>query len=322
VASATRLPRVLPTTRLGALMYESILVPLDGSPAGEQALPMATSIAERTGARLELAIVRADGAPPYLLRDTPPPDSPADRDRRIPLRDYIEAVASRLQQRVPEVTCRLLEGEIAPALIAHAGAGDATLIVMTTHGRGGISRAWLGSVAERIVREVAVPVLMRRPGESGLGIDFAPRRLLVPLDESAVSETVLPRAAALAEPFGAELVLLRVVEPLILRARIVTSPAVEVDEEDLQRQADRAEKYLGTLVDRLTSGGVRAVTRLAAHDQAARGILQAAGDVNADVIAMATHGYGGLRRVMLGSVADKVLRGAEIPLLLYRPPKV
>jgi nucleotide-binding universal stress UspA family protein len=302
-------------------MYESILVPLDGSPAGEQALPMALSLAERTGARLEVVIVRADGAPPYLLRDTPPPDSPADRDRRMSLSDYIETVASRLQQRAPEVKCRVLEGDIAPALIAHAGSGDATLIVMTTHGRGGISRAWLGSVAERIVREVAVPVLMRRPAD-GVASDFVPRRLLVPLDESAVSETILSRAAALAEPFGAELVLLRVVEPLILRARIVTSPAVEVDEEDLQRQADRAEKYLGTLVDRLTAAGVPAVTRLAAHEQAARGILQTAADVDADAIAMATHGYGGLRRVMLGSVADKVLRGSEIPLLLYRPPKL
>ncbi len=305
-------------------MYESILVPLDGSLASEQALPMALDVAERTGARLELVIVQQYGAPPYLLAETPPPDADADREQRTGLDAYIEEVAGRARMRVASVSASVLEGEIAETLIARAAETGASLIVMTTHGRGGVSRMWLGSVAEQIVREIAVPVLLRRPRDAAPAVTgpFTLRRLLVPLDESAVSESVVEPAAALASAFGAEIVLLRVVEPLIVRARIVTAPAVEVDEEDLARQAERAERYLDRVIDRLQAKKLSARQHLMAHHQPARAILDAARDTQADAIAMATRGYGGLRRLVIGSVADKVLRGAECPLMVYRPAKI
>lgn len=305
-------------------MYESILVPLDGSSASEEALPVALEVAERTGARLELVIVRQHGAPPYVLAEMPPPDAEADRERRIGLDAYIENVATRARARGSDASATVLEGEIAETLIARAGATNASLIVMTTHGRGGMSRLWLGSVAERIVREIAVPVLLRRPShsESAGAEPFTLRRLLVPLDESAVSESVVEPAAALASAFGAEIVLLRVVEPLIIRARIVTAPALEVDEEDLARQAKRAERYLDSVIERLQPKGLNARQHLMAHHQPARAILDATRDTQADAIAMATRGFGGLRRLVIGSVADKVLRGAECPLMVYRPAKI
>ncbi len=304
-------------------MIESILVPLDSSSASEQALPTALDIAERTGARLELAIVRQHGAPPYVLAETPPPDAEADRERRIGLDAYIEEMAVRARARVSAVSAIVLEGEIAETLIARAAETGTSMIVMTTHGRGGVSRLWLGSVAERIVREIAVPVLLRRPRDQEQPVEgFALRRLLVPLDESAVSESVVEPATALAVAYGAEIVLLRVVEPLIVRARIVTAPAVEVDEEDLARQAERAERYLDGVILRLQGRRINVRQHLMAHHQPARAILDAARETQADAIAMATRGYGGLRRLVIGSVADKVLRGAECPLMVYRPAKI
>src|SRR5262245_33791826 len=193
-------------------MYRSILVPLDGSSFGEQALPASLSIARRARAAVRVVHahvpVFANGLMSTYTLDT------QERDHA---RSYLGEVVVRLQKatKVP-VSSALLEGYVADALADHVKAAGADLVVMTTHGRGPLSRFWLGSVADELLRRLTVPVLLLRPsdGAAELAGDVRFRHMLVALDGTEFAEGVLAPAAELAALTEAELTLLRVVPPV------------------------------------------------------------------------------------------------------------
>jgi nucleotide-binding universal stress UspA family protein len=205
------------------------------------------------------------------------------------------------------------------AILDAAAHRPADLIAMSTHGRSGPGRWLFGSVADEVLRRAEVPVLLV-PGACPPGWGAAPtrRQVLVPLDGSELAEEALAPACELAERLGADLRLLRVVEPPVpLVADEVSYPAAVNQDAELAA----AQAYLDRVLARLRAAG-RAGEASALLGEAATTIAAVAREQGVDAIAMATHGRSGLARLVLGSAATGVLQRAAMPLLLVRPATV
>ncbi len=306
-------------------MYDSLLVPLDGSTFSERALPWATALAARSGAVLRLARVHVPHTrTPISLEGMPVVDEEVTALKREHEAAYLSEIQARLSRHPGvKVEVCLLDGPIAPTLAAEAARQRAGLVVMTTHGHGGFERLWLGSVVDTLVRSSAVPLLVLRPAEENAAAPGEPpevRRILVPLDGSLLAEEALPPAVALGRLSRARYILVHVTEPSAWLGRLpggtlAASPVAE----GCEKREHQAEDYLARVAARLDREGQSAETRVVVSSHLARAILEAAGAAQADLIAMATHGRGGLSRLLIGSVADKVMRRSDIPLLLCRP---
>jgi nucleotide-binding universal stress UspA family protein len=146
-------------------------------------------------------------------------------------------------------------------------------------------------------------------------------RILVALDGSALSEEILSRAVALGEPFGSTYLLGRVVAYPIEIASPYLPHTVQMNQVVVQGAREAALGYLDEQAELLRARGLTVDTAVLIDTQAGHGILRLAEDHDVDVIAMATHGRGGVSRAVLGSAADKVIRGAHRPVLVHRPAK-
>jgi nucleotide-binding universal stress UspA family protein len=301
-------------------MVRTILVPLDGSSFGENALPVALHLARTSGASVQLVLVHAamsyaesglvyDGGMDQLLREQE--------------QGYLEAVVKRLQAASPvAVTWTLRDGLIVDGICEQAAACGSELIVMTTHGRGPLSRFWLGSVADNLVRRASVPILLVRPQETAPDLTAEPflRHIVIPLDGSALAEQVLAPAVALGRLLGADFTVVRIVRPVLfpghdptaLRDPAMGQPATE----ELQAEAH---DYLDSVAARLRALSLSVQTQVIVSPQPAVAILEHSLERPGCVIALATHGRGGLTRTLMGSVSDKVVRGATIAVLVLRP---
>ncbi|ABU59815.1 universal stress protein [Roseiflexus castenholzii] len=294
-------------------MCRSILVPLDGSAFSEHALPLALSVARRSGAQLYLAHVLSGRGG---LADMAERASAASRTA------YLERVAQQIEkQSVRAPIMSILTGPVAETLLEHARSVGCDLIVLTTHGRGALSRLWLGSVADVIVRRSPVPVMLVRPHQPTVTIDtkttrLSLRRILIPLDGSPLAEAIIEHSVHIGRIMDAEYTLLRVVDPSVLglSAQDENAGAATV----AQPLKDRAQAYLERQAEELRAQGLQVDAAVMVGEPSAC-ILDYARMHSIDLIAMATHGRGGFSLLLLGSVADKVLRGSSLPLLLYSP---
>ena len=182
-----------------------------------------------------------------------------------------------------------------------------------------MSVLWLGSVADAVVRQDSIPVLMVRPDDQSIALDEHPlySHVLIPLDGTAAAETVDDLAVALGSLAHARYTLARVVAPAMVPANpyAIAGAAVRRTEDTPATEIDQAREYLEVQADRLASTGLRVDSKIHRSAYAARGILTVAHDVRADLIAMCTHRHTAMR-FTLGSTADKVLRGGKLPLLL------
>jgi nucleotide-binding universal stress UspA family protein len=298
-----------------------ILVPLDGSELAERAVQVAADLARRTGAELRLIHVHDPMATePIHIAGMPIID---DHMRSL-RRDHEQAYLDRAPQRLApsgRVLVARLDGPVATAITEYADRSGAALIVITSHARGGFERAWLGSVTDEIVRISHVPLLVVRPEPGHVTGPF--RRILVPLDGSAAAESILEHAVWLArlEP-EAELVLLTVVQPVASAVWVSGAPlAASLPAENLvsRPEPESAREYLESVARRLEASGMHVRARVEIAAIVAPAILEIARGEQADVVALATHGRSGLARLMLGSVADKLVRGSHTPILLFRP---
>jgi nucleotide-binding universal stress UspA family protein len=292
-------------------MYRAILVPLDGSELSERAIAPAAGIARRSDATLHFAhaLAHATADPIYS------PNVPVvDAELHSHARDHVSAYLARLRagtQRMPRssIVTAVVDAapDIAAALAHYAAVESIDLVVMMTHGRSGIARAWLGSVADRLSRISPAPVLLIRAGEP-----FAPplsegrfSRIIVPLDGSAAAEAALRHAMRLGELAGASYTLLHVL-------------AAEAD--DPPRRELAARHYLLPFAARLRAAGHQVDVRVVHADTPAQAIVRAAESAGADLIALAANGSGGAH-LFLGSVADKIVRGATAPVLICPTPR-
>jgi nucleotide-binding universal stress UspA family protein len=296
-------------------MYRLILVPLDGSRFAEYALPLALSLSRRTAAQVHLLTVQE-----HLPTRSPEGWEEAARDWH---QEYLEEVAGRIRPRAgAEVTTKVRLGHVVEELQAEAETRAADLVVMATHGRGAFSRAWMGAIADTFIRHTDRPVLLVRPHESdadpSLEADPTIGKILLPLDGSEVSEGIIDHAADLGALFGAAYHLVRMV-PFPKGFKSPYPPhLIEMNREFLADEKDSAEAYLQAQAQGLRDRGFVVDTAVVEVGQAGHGILTEAENAGCDFIAMATHGRGTIARTILGSTADKVLRGAHVPVLLYR----
>ncbi len=294
-------------------MLRTILVPLDGSQLSEQALPIAGPLAATMGARLLL--VRAAWVP--HLADLSPED--AEIHSIEVAEDYLAAVKARLEA----------DGLVVDTAIPFAPAGEGILIeidlhrpdlvVMSTHGRSGISRLLFGSVAEAVAARSPAPVLLVRVARAELPIQpIKPQpTILVPVDGSAFAETALSSAKELALALDGELVLMRVVVPppqWVDPMVVLPYPNAEAT----TREGIDAQTYLANLVAQLQAEGIRA-RGVVQFGRAADTILRECQACEADLIVMTTHARTGWNRAVFGSVAMGILYHTDRPLLLVHP---
>lgn len=305
-------------------MRDTVLVPLDGLTDSEQVLSVALAIAQAIGATVDLAHVHQ--VLPYFGQ-APGYDNALDIEEAHRMREPIIALAKQCAREhgVP-VTATLLLGSVARTLEEYISE-RVRLIVMASHGRGGLSRALLGSVADRLIRRSATPVLLVRPvdGSGSPRVMWPPARVLVPLDGSGLSEEVLAPLIQLIGLAEKELFLLRIMEPVPSLepfpdiADIADRDAQETQDADNAQASEEGQRYLDEFAARLLDDGVRARTHVAIHASAANAILEYANESGADLIALATHGRSGLTRAFVGSVADEVMRRATVSVLIVGP---
>lgn len=299
-------------------MYSpTILVPLDGSRFGEWALSPALGLARSLGGQVQLVSVYDDK--PVVA------GWPLDTSEvKAWFDQYLAGLTGRLA-RVSEVpvSAVVLAGSTGDRLEEQVAVVQPAFVVMCTHGRGAFSRFWLGSTADRMVRHLHVPVLLVRPGEADeIELTDAHRfeRILVPLDGSARAEESLEAAAPIGKAAGGTCILVRVVPPPFPSTPYLPHAVAET-ERVVERGRLEAEQYLRDMASRLRDEGLRVETVIVTGVHPATGIVRAAESTAADLIAIATHGRGGLPRLLLGSVADKVVRAAVVPVLVTRPGK-
>jgi nucleotide-binding universal stress UspA family protein len=302
-------------------MHRKILVPLDGSDFAEAALPLALSIVERTEGELHLVT-----AVPTLPAVTPASDDEGPvkgwfEEERVRATKYLESIKARVLQASPDTTVhlRVLSGQAVAALDERIRKTDVDLVVMTTHGRGPLERMWLGSVADGLIREAPCPILLERPENGEVDLTQRPsvERIVVPLDGSEASEGIIPHARTMAKAFGAHLYLFTVfIRGLPLGSTYIPHAAQE--EEDREAVVSELRRYLERMAEQLRGKGLEVETEVWMGDDASSKILAFAEEVEADLIAIPTRGRGGVARLVVGSVADKVIRGGTAPVLTYR----
>lgn len=302
-------------------MFRKLLVPLDRSPLAEQAVGQAAAIARASHAEIDLVLVHQPL--PFAGFN----DEPWNAEQKDDEDKYLEWIAEELASGASLVaTHGVVRGEAVDMICKRAWEIDADLIVMTSHGRTGLSRAWLGSVADGVLRHSAIPVLMLRPVENKadrLAAHHPFNHLLVPLDGSALAADILSSASSLARSCGARVTLLRVVPPVPLMTVDVDMsygpPPFIQDDKATDLLIEEAKQQLDEVARRLADGmGISVDAHVILSSRVAQAIIDFAGSHTIDAITMSTHGRGA-SRFLLGSVADKVLRGSGLPMLLHRP---
>ena len=284
-------------------MYSSILVPLDGTAMAQHALLPAADIARRVRGRLWLVVVHPFGPP----EDAPKIGSPADEELRHEEATYLEALrASMAGFGVPTDIDLLPGGDIVPALTAYARDRQVDLVVGATRGRGAIARFVLGDTALQLAHDLRCPMLLLKPTAVGARELSAggPRRLAVALDGSTEAECAIDAVLALSPG--------NTVECLLVKA--VGRPVPESDLGDARQEAER---YLARVAERLKGcGHIRVECQVRPSGDPAAAIRAAAARWRADVLALATRDRSASRRALLGSIADKLVRTAPMPVLV------
>lgn len=295
-------------------MFKKILVPLDGSSYSERVLAHLPAFVTPGGTQLLLLRVLEPFLPYTTQGYAEATEQIAAGGLRTEAEQYLSRVRGELRAMGIEAQTRLLEGDVTSAIHAVAEAEEADLIAMTTHGRSGVSRWALGSVADHVVRVVRQPVLLVR-GDTPTTSEGALRRILVPLDGTVFAEQALRQVEALARKENSTVLLMRALD-LVLDQEL-DGMMVHTDGYGALRavRARAVESYLAQAETHLRRQGI--ATRSLVQDlPPADAILQTVEHEQVNLVVMSTHARWGLGRWMYGSVADAVLRGASCPVLL------
>ena len=301
-------------------MFRTILVPLDGSRFAEAALPAAAHLARSARSRLHVILAHQPAGAVVGVGEMVVPSNELDSELKLQEQSYVEETARRAGEAgLGPIEFRLLDGPAGPTVCEEAGRVEADLVVMATHGRGAIGRLWFGSVADYVARHVSVPVLLVHPdrGEQLAEAHGVPG-ILVALDLSPHSEAVLEPVITMARLLQSHVTLLHVVEPFYASSPSVPYQMLQDPTITEVRRAD-AQKHLDGIADGLRQWGLSVSTRVVIGGSAGATVLETLRDRKFGMVAMTTHGAGGMRRLFLGSVADRVIRAAAKPVLVLRP---
>ena len=297
-------------------MYRRLLVPLDGSRTAAAVLPYARTIAKTLKLPVELLSVVDIGALAAHVSHGGARYFETIIAESVRISEqYLKRIANTFPDH--EVKCTVEKGKAEDVIIEKAGS-DATLTAMATHGRSGFNRLLLGSVAEEVLRGSTNPLLLIRPSEEAHSEGEAIlRKVIVPLDGSEEAESVLPAAVELAKTLELEVLLLRAYPRFNTYAGADDYNAVNYE---VIRGAlsDEAQSYLESKVGELKRKGVEKVSFAIPEGSSAGEIVALSGRTPNNLIAMCTHGRSGVKRWVLGSVTEKVVRLSRDPVLIVR----
>jgi nucleotide-binding universal stress UspA family protein len=296
---------------------DTLLVPLDGSPAAEAILPTATVLARRLPAQVELLHVLERNAPDRVHGER---HLTSETDAA----NYLQGVAEQLASAGVRSTSHVhlvRVGDIPLSIASHAAESGASFILLSVHGAGS-PRSWLtGAVAQGVIRHATPPVLLLRSGEKR-GVPFAPQEVVVALDTERQGEVALPPALRLAQALEIPLRLLMVIPTVetipgdsSAAARLLPAGAAA----GLDLEATAAEDYLADLASRIgaTAGDVRLVTDIARGDPAQ--VIVTRTQARPGILALATHGRAGFGALWSASIGSRVIARGSGPFLLVHP---
>jgi nucleotide-binding universal stress UspA family protein len=296
-------------------MYTRMLIPLDESKVAEQVLPYARSLAKALSIPVELLEV-IDPEPLNVLAKPEEGryiDTLVDEKTQTS-KSYLQAIARSFAG--VNVTCLVKNGKAEEVVIEKAAADKDTLIVMATHGRSGIQRWLLGSVADKVLHGAMNHMLLVRAREGGaVNGEAGLTTVVVPLDGSALAEQVLPRVIDLAKKLNAKAIFMRA---------YALPPAVTADEygtymEELVKHLEsEALDYLAGKVKEASAMGLKNVEPVACFGYGAEEIIKLGRQTSDNFIAMCTHGRSGVKRWVLGSVTERVVQHSGDPVLIIR----
>lgn len=303
-------------------MYRTLFVPVDGSALSARALPVAAAIARRTGARIQLALVHDPSAYiPFVPGEVAIPvfDQDLVHSQRERDAEVLAATVTHLREQGLTADGEVLEGTVVEALEECSQRHAVDLTIMTTHGRSGFERLRVGSVASAFLTRATAPVYLVRGSGDAAPDDAAPlptAPILCALDGSPFAEAMLPHAQAFADAVGVSLVLAGVTVPHAIPMAPFGAEALLADDSALRAEEAGRDDYLSRMAGTLPSG----TEHICVTDMSvARALVELAATRQLGAIALATHGRGGFKRFMLGSVTDEVIRHATMPVLVYRP---
>jgi len=300
-------------------MYEKILVALDGSQLSELVLPYARCFAGSLNVPVEL--MRVIDISEMISKISPGKGRFLDtiaEDEAWSSGDYLEDIAYRFPG-IP-VQCTVEKGGPAEVIIDKASANKGTLIAMATHGRSGLHRWLLGSVAEKVLRGSSGPLLLVRANEKAMSDGEATlKSVILPLDGSELAELVFPAVLELAKVLNLEVLLIRVFDiPATLYGGTEGRYAINYDA-IRKRFKSEAHGYLEKKAGELRRQGFDKVSVVCPEGYSADEILLLGQQIPDSFIAMCSHGRSGMSRWVLGSVAEKVVRHSDNPVLIIRP---
>jgi len=292
-------------------MYEKILVPLDGSELAETVVPYVGALAARMDSEITLLHVCSPNEAHYY------------HVNQIYLDKLAESLRSELltsREKTIDIITMVGSGSSAEEISGYAESNAINLIAMSTHGRAGVGRWALGSVADKLVKSSRTPILLVRsevperiPAES-----WPTKGILVPLDGSEFGETALPYVEELAKTLDKEVVLLQVVTTEFRFVADMSGGGVFLTGQDIKAWTSNAEAYLNKIVARLKDKGISSQILVMVGGPADR-VVECVKEYDVDLVVMSTHGHSGIARWILGSVAQRVLEGVGTPLMLVRP---
>lgn len=290
-------------------MYTRILVPLDGSETAEKVLPYARALTRSLNITVALLkVIDTFGERSRYLDEFM--DTAIRRGK-----EYLQGVAKTFPHA--SVGWTVEEGRPAEIIITKGAENEGALITMATHGRSGLQRWLLGSVAEKVLRGTGNPVLLVRANEEAKTEgEVTPSRIIVPLDGAELAEGVLPTVVELAKALKLTVVLLQSYRVnAIMYGYENALPDLNEFNEELKKEATA---YLDSWVEQLNRGGLADVVPIVSEEEAAEAIIKLANGAPNSLIAMCSHGRSGVRRWVFGSVAEKVIRHASSPVLVMR----
>ncbi len=311
-------------------MYSKVIVPLDGSKLSERSLPYARTIAGALSIPIDL--VEAFDVLPAAAHITGAAFTTQRmlEQARAQSNIYLEQVRAELRSQGHTATMTTLQGAPAQAIVDWVGDDPDALVVMSTHGRGGIARWALGSVADKVLHSIPNPMLLIRGTAAREPAEVGPKAVLVPLDGSSLSELSLEHAATMATALQARIVLLRVNQDAALYRQYLRTaergvhggpdpdwePAEELARADAEDAKISLERAAGRLSHEFGFAG-NVVSRPVESSNVAEAIVDMAASDRAFLV-MTTHGRSGINRLVLGSVTDRVVRHSNVPVLVVR----
>lgn len=301
-------------------MFQRILVPLDGSSLSEQVVPFAAALAKAAKGSVTLLHVVDVSA----LQDTGQvwvemPSVKQFVDEELArARTYLETVQGRLQADGVAAEIEVAIGTPTGVIGDAIENTKADLVAMSTHGRSGLARWVIGSVADKVIRESGKPLLLFRPQEGAAAGAATIRNIIIPLDGSELAEQALPTAEALAKDLDGTVTVFRAVSTYTFAfAEPYPFGGAEATADILEAIEQEAEDYVAGKVGELSGRGVKATGKRVLGDPATQ-LVDLAHETADSLTVMSTHGRSGVARTLLGSVADKVVRSSGRPVLLVR----